>query len=271
MASCIAAIAGASSSGSGTSACSSSIDSASTSSSPPTSLWRPQRAALDPRRRPCCPPAALAAAAAASSSGGAAAPASGGGAAPAAAQQGPGARGAGEGPPPVRRIILLRHADSEASAATTTRDHERPISTHGRREAENIARRLRELGWAPDLIIASNSRRTKMTLDVMAEADEALAEVDAHYLGSLYTVAALDGQTRTHLEECIRSVACDTANFCVMCVGHNKGWEEAATSFAQRAVRLHTASAALFEAAGRSWQDATAPDVEWRLVDILTP
>ena len=37
--------------------------------------------------------------------------------------------------------------------------------------------------------------------------------------GSLYTVAALDGQTRGHLEEVIRGVANDTANFCVMCVG----------------------------------------------------
>lgn len=184
-------------------------------------------------------------------------------------EQRPGSPSAGEGPLPVRRIILLRHADSEASSST--RDHERPISSQGHQEARSIARRLRALGWAPDLIIASNSRRTKMTLDVMAEADEHLGEVDAHYLGSLYTVAALDGQTRSHLEECIRSVACDTATFCVMCVGHNKGWEEAASSFARQAVRLHTASAALFEAVGRSWQDATSPDVEWRLVEILKP
>lgn len=52
---------------------------------------------------------------------------------------------------------------------------------------------------------------------------------------------------------------------------HNKGWEEAASSFARQAVRLHTASAALFEAAARTWQDATAPEVEWRLVQIITP
>lgn len=52
---------------------------------------------------------------------------------------------------------------------------------------------------------------------------------------------------------------------------HNKGWEEAASSFARQAVRLTTASAALFEAAGRTWQDATAPEVEWRLVQVLTP
>jgi phosphohistidine phosphatase SixA len=111
-----------------------------------------------------------------------------------------------------------------------------------------------------------------MTLDAMAEADDALGGVDAHFLGSLYTVAALDGQTRAHLEEVIRGVACDTANFCVMCVGHNKGWEEAASSFAQRAVRLTTASAALLESAvGRTWHDATAPEGEWRLVSIVTP
>jgi len=35
----------------------------------------------------------------------------------------------------------------------------------------------------PISFAASNSRRTKMTLDEMAEADEQLAEVDAHYLG----------------------------------------------------------------------------------------
>jgi hypothetical protein len=51
-------------------------------------------------------------------------------------------------------------------------------------------------------------------------------QVDAHFMGSLYTVAALDGQTKHHLEETIRTMASDAHHFCVMCVGHNKGWEE---------------------------------------------
>ncbi|KAF6259214.1 hypothetical protein COO60DRAFT_1029764 [Scenedesmus sp. NREL 46B-D3] len=93
---------------------------------------------------------------------------------------------------------------------------------------------LCQLGWVPDLIIASNSKRTKQTLDAMAEAAAELGQVDAHFLGSLYTVAALDGQTKHHLEETIRSVACDAANSCVMCVGHNKGWEEAAARLRAR-------------------------------------
>eukprot|EP00879_Flechtneria_rotunda_P004186 GHRR01004434.1.p1 GENE.GHRR01004434.1~~GHRR01004434.1.p1 ORF type:complete len:228 (+),score=77.17 GHRR01004434.1:210-893(+) len=169
----------------------------------------------------------------------------------------------------LRRMILLRHADSETSARL--RDYDRPISLQGKREAANIARRLQQLGWIPDLIIASNSKRTKQTLDTMAEAAAELSQVDAHYLGSLYTVAALDGQTKHHLEETIRSVACDFKNSCIMCVGHNKGWEEAASAFAKQAVRLGTASAALFEAAGSSWEDVTVPDTDWKLVSVVTP
>ncbi|WIA40996.1 hypothetical protein OEZ86_004638 [Tetradesmus obliquus] len=166
-------------------------------------------------------------------------------------------------------MILLRHADSETS--TKLRDYDRPISLQGKREASNIARRLCELGWVPDLIIASNSKRTKQTLDTMAEAASELSQVDAHFLGSLYTVAALDGQTKHHLEETIRSVAVDAAHFCVMCVGHNKGWEEAASAFAKQAVRLGTASAALFEVAGPSWDDVMGPEADWKLVDVVTP
>lgn len=168
-----------------------------------------------------------------------------------------------------RRLILLRHADSETSA--NLRDYDRPISMQGKREAAKIAQQLCSLGWVPDLIIASNSKRTKQTLDVMVEASSELALVDAHYLGSLYTVAALDGQTKHHLEETIRSMASDAQNFCVMCVGHNKGWEEAASAFAKQAVRLSTASAALFETAGSTWEDVTSPDADWALVCVVTP
>lgn len=220
----------------------------------------------------------------------------------------------------VRRLILLRHADSETSGRL--RDYDRPISMQGKREAAKIAQQLISLGWVPDLIIASNSKRTKQTLDIMVEASEELAlvsqqratdapapvqlahrlavlaqhpssqavpwsrsclvafvihaavyfsgaarrtmclpcvlqqpqfigsllayrcilsvlvcgscalQVDAHYMGSLYTVAALDGQTKHHLEETIRSMATDAQHFCVMCVGHNKGWEEVSSAAA---------------------------------------
>jgi hypothetical protein len=50
-------------------------------------------------------------------------------------------------------------------------------------------------------------------------------------LGSLYTTAALDGQTRAHLTELVCAEA-TPAHDCCLCLGHNKGWEEAASSFA---------------------------------------
>lgn len=106
----------------------------------------------------------------------AAAAAAGGPSTAAAGPAGPSAAGGGSSR--VRRMILLRHADSETS--TKLRDYDRPISLQGKREASNIARRLCELGWVPDLIIASNSKRTKQTLDTMAEAASELSQVSIY-------------------------------------------------------------------------------------------
>lgn len=39
------------------------------------------------------------------------------------------------------------------------------------------------------------------TLDEMTSRMEALSEADTHLYGSLYTINALDGQTRQHIEE----------------------------------------------------------------------
>jgi hypothetical protein len=43
---------------------------------------------------------------------------------------------------------------------------------------------------------------------------------------TLYTVAALDGQTRGHLTDCLLEVVDDERHACVLLVGHNKvtGW-----------------------------------------------
>ncbi|KAG2433041.1 hypothetical protein HXX76_008768 [Chlamydomonas incerta] len=150
---------------------------------------------------------------------------------------------------------------------------------------------LKERGWTPDLVLASNSKRTKQTLDEMAEVMHELADVDAHYYGSLYTVAALDGQTRDHIVECLLEVCDDARNRVVMCVGHNKGWEEAASQLAGQAVKLRTASAALLQCYSPSWKDvlklpsgkeegveqqgqaaaAGAAAVRWQLVEVVTP
>ena len=55
---------------------------------------------------------------------------------------------------------------------------------------------------------------------------------ETHFRGSLYTIAALDGMTRKHLQNVIVDACRQSMHECVLCLGHNKGWEEAATSFA---------------------------------------
>ncbi len=92
----------------------------------------------------------------------------------------------------------MRHADSDTPSYG--RDHDRPISSQGKAEAAQIARLLQEKGWVPDVVLASNARRTKQTLEEMSNVMEGLGDVDTHLYGSLYTVAALDGQTRQHIE-----------------------------------------------------------------------
>lgn len=57
----------------------------------------------------------------------------------------------------------------------------------------------------------------------------------------------------------------------VLCVGHNKGWEEAATTLCGQAVRLKNACAALLELRGVDWADVLSDekDSQWKLVGVV--
>lgn len=56
-----------------------------------------------------------------------------------------------------------------------------------------------------------------------------------------------------------------------MCVGHNRGWQEAASSYTKTQVQLGTSSAALMEIEAQTWEEALADDSVWELVGIITP
>ena len=42
-------------------------------------------------------------------------------------------------------------------------DHERPLNERGRRDAARVGKRLAKLGWVPDFVVSSDSRRTEET------------------------------------------------------------------------------------------------------------
>ncbi|KAM7264540.1 hypothetical protein ACFE04_002223 [Oxalis oulophora] len=170
-----------------------------------------------------------------------------------------------------RRLILLRHAHSSADDPSL-KDHDRPLSKAGQADAIIVSQKLQQLAWIPQLILSSDALRTQQTLKIMQENVPGLLEAQVHFISSFYSIAAMDGQTAQHLELAICKYSTDDT-LTVMCMGHNRGWEEAASTFAGSSIELKSCNAALLEASGRSWEEAfaLAGPGGWNLVAIVKP
>lgn len=157
-----------------------------------------------------------------------------------------------------KRLIIMRHAKSSWTSGAPT-DHQRPLNKRGRRAAPLIGARLRDLGWIPDLVIASDSQRTRETWQCMQAELPDIAEVrfsSAFYHGGLAEIASA-----------CRPLGANVSTLLVL--GHNPGWEEAVGKLTGRWVRMTTANAALLESTTDDW--AKAIRKEWVPVDLLRP
>ncbi|KAH6764481.1 Phosphoglycerate mutase family protein [Perilla frutescens var. hirtella] len=170
-----------------------------------------------------------------------------------------------------RRLILLRHAKSSWENRSL-RDHDRPLSKSGRADAIKLGQKLEQLGWIPQLILSSDAQRTRETLKIMQEQVRAFLEAEVHFISSFYSVAAMDGQTAEHLQQAILKYSRNEI-VTIMCMGHNRGWEEAASMFSGASIELKTCNAALLEATGNSWEEAfsLAGFGGWKLHAIIKP
>ncbi|XP_073156468.1 uncharacterized protein At3g52155, chloroplastic isoform X1 [Henckelia pumila] len=170
-----------------------------------------------------------------------------------------------------RRLILLRHAKSSWENRSL-RDHDRPLSKSGRADAVKLSQKLKEMGWIPELILSSDAQRTRETLKIMQEQVQGFLEAKVHFISSFYSVAAMDGQTAEHLQQAICSYSGDEI-LTIMCMGHNKGWEEAASMLSGSSINLKTCNAALLEATGKSWEEAfsLAGFGGWKLLGVVKP
>ncbi|KAA8537250.1 hypothetical protein F0562_027063 [Nyssa sinensis] len=173
-----------------------------------------------------------------------------------------------------RRLILLRHAKSSWEDPSL-RDHDRPLSKAGQADAVKVSHNLQQLGWIPELILSSDAMRTKETLRIMQEQVQGFLEAEVHFIPSFYSIAAMDGQTAEHLQQAICKYSRDEI-LIVMCMGHNRGWEEAASMFSGASIELKTCNAALLEATGKSWEESRKQLIcglvqsRWRLpIEIL--
>jgi len=115
----------------------------------------------------------------------------------------------------VKRLLLLRHPKAEGQSAD---DHKRALIERGRKDSVRMGRFLREEIYVPDLILSSDSKRTRETLDLMLP--ELGAKIPVQYQRELYLAEP----------ELILSAVWrvpDTIGV-VMVVGHNPGLEQCA-------------------------------------------
>lgn len=159
----------------------------------------------------------------------------------------------------LRRLILLRHAKSDWKSGVET-DHGRPLNARGRRDSPRIAAKIVELGWAPERVLSSDSARTRETWDLMKET---FGDIPIELSGDLYL-----GDI-----EAIRRAAAqvDASVGCLMMLGHNPGWEDAATLLTATGVAMTTCNAAMMSLEAESWADAIGRAGGWTLEHMLRP
>jgi len=122
----------------------------------------------------------------------------------------------------VKIVTLVRHGHAHPEAAPW-RDFDRPLDDHGRREVRAMARRLVELDWEPEAILASAAERTRQSAQILAS----VLEVPEH---RVVCAAQLYLAPPEKLLEVLRGLDPDLRE--AMLVGHNPGLSELARELA---------------------------------------
>ena len=127
-----------------------------------------------------------------------------------------------------RTLMLLRHAKTEQVQGKT--DHDRDLTSRGRRDARAVGEWLRDAmqaGVTPcgviDLVLCSTSERTRQTLDVVCAGGASVK--DTRFDQRIYDAGA------TGLLDVLREVP-DSANTVLM-IGHGPGIPVLATELAR--------------------------------------
>jgi phosphohistidine phosphatase len=158
----------------------------------------------------------------------------------------------------VKRLILMRHAKSSWGSHAVD-DHSRPLNSRGRADAPRMGARLAELGWAPDIVLSSDSHRTRETYERMSGAFDA-API-ARFSRGLYNAGI------RQLQPLLAELGEEATT--VLVLGHNPGWSAAASWFSGTQIDMTTANAVLLTSIEARWSSAVL--AEWTLHDWIQP
>ena len=150
----------------------------------------------------------------------------------------------------MRRLHLLRHAKSSWDDPAL-RDRDRPLAPRGQKAVKRIARWVREHDVRPQVVLCSDARRARETLEGVLSG---LGTPDVQIEDGLYAANA------QALVERLRSLPDDVDE--AMLVGHNPGLADALLLLAEpgelrerASAKLPTGALATLEAELDSWSN----------------
>jgi phosphohistidine phosphatase len=123
----------------------------------------------------------------------------------------------------MHRLFILRHAKAATHPPTTSGgDHDRPLTTRGVAVLPGVARSIAEQldGLPLDLVLCSTSTRTRETVELVAQAEPAVAAAPLKLDSKLYLADP------ARLLKSLRKVPVDAAT--VLLCGHNPGLHQLA-------------------------------------------
>lgn len=149
----------------------------------------------------------------------------------------------------VRRLVVMRHA--KAAWPDGVIDHDRPLAPRGRREAPRVGTWLAEEGWAPELVLCSDARRTRETVELVVQglADAGAPAPSVRALPELYEAA---------VHQVLHVVAETPAEVrTVLLVGHEPTMSAAVAAITGQSLKFVTACAAKVQVDG-PWTELRA-------------
>jgi phosphohistidine phosphatase len=111
----------------------------------------------------------------------------------------------------MKKIWLMRHAKSSWDHPQLS-DHERPLNSRGRKDALFMATRIQNSGVRPQLVLSSDSRRTRETYEGLCSI---LGDLPVNFTPSLYHASA------HKIHEVLKNAADN--NECILVLAHNPG------------------------------------------------
>ena len=152
----------------------------------------------------------------------------------------------------------MRHAKSSWKSGAPT-DHGRPLNKRGRRAAPKVGAELAARGWVPQIVLSSDSTRTRETFARMKKR--------LGFKGDFELVPNLYHGGIVEVREAMLTLSDDVKT--ALLLGHNPGWEHVVEHLCGQTVVMKTGCAALLRSKG-TWSELVEKKT-WTLQDVIYP